>query len=631
MIEHTFRPIADKVRFPILTAGSDLPCAHLITCLDLVFYAPDDLPAMYRAISAEGSLWHLYGDTRWPSPAAWVEFDTSRTGFSGGAGVLVLNVEIPADEVDPLDWVARNAPLQQVFPQDQSEMAIQQRQGMFQQQSASQEIVPGPDDLTPRSAQSYCIYRNQGTVRLVAWYTDILNSAGIPIPRYRHANIRPDDIDFCRFALHCLFRLNGARLAGMKSVATPQIELCEPIYLAKDQKNPRWAKFHPSRMLKTRPALRALPSPEKMIQGAMSQTEFERVVETRKREECLETLAYSIPARHARDRLPFQNDIDACLAAYTHRASGGAIYVLPERLVEEFSNTDFDDVRVGDLKLPFDNLFIKFTPPEPLYLAEGAPVDGCYIVKQMDEYFVSVTSYWEGVDYVRSIPLTTLDLRFNLHLPAEDAEISINAAVEKGIEAFMKENSPPTEDLSQMVTRPDGTTCYVEDVRAKSRKRRIEVFQSQEPVFRACLNIIINAACFISFRPEDITEEWDGEVPEWVIEALNDPKGTRRSRDRKRDAYRHISNSDYTRIKICGKNLFADFPHSGATGHCVSPRAHWRRGHWRRQRYGPALAFVIPRWIRPTIVKKDNSPLVESRIYDVDESATDLPPGNKAQ
>lgn len=254
-------------------------------------------------------------------------------------------------------------------------------------------------------------------------------------------------------------------------------------------------------------------------------------------------------------------------------------------------------------------------------------MDGCYVVHQQDEYFISLTTRWEAVDYVLSIPITSLDPRFNIHLPAKDPDMTVTQAVEAGIKGFLEENAPPTENLSRTINQPDGTTCYIEDVRAQSRKRRIDVFTSQEPVFRACLNIIINASCFISFRPDDITEEWDGEIPEWVIEALNDQKGGRRSRDRKRDAHRHISSGDCTRIKVCGRDLFKRFiPPQDTLVQGVSPRAHWRRGHWRRQRSGPSLAFVKPIWIRPTIVKRENGPLVESRIYDVEVPPTEPPP-----
>ncbi|HOC54738.1 MAG TPA: hypothetical protein PKI20_03855 [Verrucomicrobiota bacterium] len=622
MIEPVFAPIADKAHFPLLTSGDELPCGHLVGCMDLVFFAPADLVATYPFIAQEGRQWHQYGDARWPARAAWVEFDTSKIGYPGGGGVLVLTVEIPEDEIVPTDWVAQNAPLMEIFPQERSEQAISQRMDMLSQQADSLEEVPGPEDEEPRYAQSYCIYRKEGHVRFVASYTDLLNADGIPLPRYRMANVHPKDIDFCRFSLHSLFQLNAARQDGMGFIAVPQLEEVVPVNLAKEQKHPRWAAFHPSRALKTRPSLRALPNPKKLVEGIICKDDFERVVETCRLASSLELLAYSIPARHARKErgpTPFQNDSDACLAAYIHRANGGAIYVLPERLVEEFHHTDCDEVRTSDLKLPFHNLYLKFTPPDPLFLAEGAAVDGCYIVHQQDEYFISLTARWEGVDYVRSLPMTCLDPRFNIHLPAKDPEMTVPQAVDAGIKSFLEENASPTDNFSQTITRPDGTTCHVEDVRAKSRKHRIEVFRSQEPVFRACLNIIINAACFISFRPEDITDEWDGEIPEWVIEALKAQEGGRRARDRKRDAHRHIANNDCTRIKVCGKKLFDDLLPHKATGTGISPRAHWRRGHWRRQRYGAALAFVKHLWIRPTIVNRDNGPLVETRVYDVQD------------
>jgi hypothetical protein len=625
MNKHQFPPIQDKAHFPLLSASDELPCGHLMACERLVFFAAEDPAATASVILKEGVEWHLYGDTRWPALSSWLEINTSPGSFPGYSGVLVMTYEISDNKADPFDWIARNGPLSQIFPEERSAMAIQQRLKMLRQQAASTEQVSGPTDSEPRYIQSYCIYRGQRDVRLIASYTDMLNSEGIPIQRYRMANVQPYDIEVCRFTLHALFRLNEARMAGMKFIAIPQLETCEPLNLSPDTKNPPWARFHPSRVLRTRPAVRAIPTPGNMIDGVMYMETAQQIMEARRLEANLHMLAFELEAR---PRSAISNDDDACMGAFSHRANGGAIYVLPDRLVEEFDNTDCDEIRMKDIKLPFRNLFLKFTPPQSLFLAEGAPVDGCYIVKQADEYLFSLTSHWAGVDYSQSLSIACLDPTFSLHLPApefsldkpvQDTDLCINAAVELGIKDFLERNAPPTDNISQTVTRPDGTTAQVIDVRAESRRRRIEVFQSQEPVFRACLNTIVNAACFISFRPEDITEEWDGEPPAWVIEALNDNRDTRSARDRKQHALRAIASGDYTRIRICGKNLFAEVPHEGATGHGVSPRAHWRRGHWRRQRHGVGLSLVTPRWIRPTIVKKDNGPLVETRIYDVQE------------
>ena len=140
----------------------------------------------------------------------------------------------------------------------------------------------------------------------------------------------------------------------------------------------------------------------------------------------------------------------------------------------------------------------------------------------------------------------------------------------------------------------------------------------REPAFRACLNIVINAACFISHRPEEITEEWEGEPPIELLAAANLPGKNNTGRLKQQEALRAIANGDYSRIKLCAKMLFP--MDRGTPGTGKSPRAHWRQGHWRRQRHGPGLTLSVLRWIRPALVKKESSEPAETRVYDVEKS-----------
>lgn len=346
-------------------------------------------------------------------------------------------------------------------------------------------------------------------------------------------------------------------------------------------------------------------------------SDYEAILSVRHREANAHMLAFERVAR-PRDMALFNTDTNSTMAAFMHRAHGGAIYVIPDALVEEFHHTDCTEVRVGDINLPFASVFLKFTPPEPVFLDENARVDGCYIGRQGNEFLFTLTGRLETVDYENSMSVACMDPIFALHVPTSNPELEINGGVDLGIDAFLRENEPPTEDFSSDVERPDGTIARVEDIRARSRKRRIERFRSQEPAFRACLNIIVNAACFIAFRPDDIVDAWEGEPSPDVVAAASAAGDTRRMRDKKVGAIRKLESGDFTRIKICGRDLFAD---NGAISvgskEGTSPRAHWRRGHWRRQRHGVGLSLVVLRWIRPTIVMKDNGPLVEARIYEV--------------
>lgn len=616
-----FPPIFDNVHFPVLTAGSDLPCANLMGCDRLVFTKIDDLAAVPALVLKEGMKWHEYGDVRWPSPSTWIEIDTTPAGFRGHSGVLVMRERIPEEIVNPMEWVARNNPLVYLFPDVRGDAAVNERVKKLEQQSALAltSSEPGPADTVPRFVQCYCIYRGPGEIHLVARYTDLLNSEGVPIPLYRMADLDMADVEICRFTLHALFRLNEARRGGANFSEVPQLDALEPVYLEDGETPSAWEDFHPMRVLRTRPSIRSLPLP-RLHDGVMEFETLKEVSDVRRREVNLHNLAFDLDARRA---APVVDDTNATLGAFLHRACGGAIYSLPDRLTDEFENTDCDEVRLSDIKLPFPNLYLRFEPSFGLELSEGAFVDGCYVVKQGDEYMFSLTSRWIGVSYAQSLSVTCPDPMFVLHLPMPEGkpDLCINESVELGIARFLEDNAPPPDNQSRTVTNPDGTTTFVEDVRAKSRLRRIQTFRDQEPVFRACLNIIVNAICFISFRPEDITEEWDREPPAWVSEALNDTRDTRSARDRRQHAIRVIASTDYTRIRVCGRNLFKDaIPGGESNGRGISPRAHWRRGHWRRQRHGPGLTLVKPMWIRPTIVMKDNGPVVETRFYDVSDS-----------
>ena len=614
-----FPPLVDKKRFPLLSSLSE-PCNHaLMTCDDLQFFAPEDASAANFATRKPGCDWHLYGDTRWASSAAWVEFPLTHHSFLDHGGVLVVRVKLPPRVAEPFDWIAANHPLGHILPAMRSASMIKTISEMLQSQAHSNETIPGPDDQHPTYVQSYCIYQQtagEDEVRFVAAYTDVLNAAGVVIPRYRTGEFREEDLSLCQFSLHALFRLNAARLAGTKFATHSQLPEFTPAHLSGDAVPPKWATFHPSRTLRTRPAARALPSPT-LTNGLMNMPDYEAILNVRRREANTHMLAFHRPAR-PRDMSLLNIDTNSTMTAFMHRAHGGAIYVIPDLLVEEFHHTDCSEVRVCDINLPFDGVFLKFTPPEPVWLEETARVDGCYIGKQGDEFLFTLTARIDEVDYENSMSVACMDPIFALHIPTSDPELKVNSAVDLGIEAFLHENEPPTESFSGDIERPDGAIAHVEDVRARSRKRRIERFRSQEPAFRACLNIIVNSACFITFRPDDASDAWAGEPSPDILAAVNATGDSRRIRDRKLGALRKLEHGDFTRIRICGGDLFRDEVKTDGSppSEGKSPRAHWRRGHWRRQRHGKNLGLTILLWIRPTLVMKDSGALVEARIYE---------------
>ena len=617
-----FRPITDKIHFPVLASGSGRIVELLMGCENLAFMALEDPKRTRMIVPSDGALWHTYGDTRWPAVSTCVEFPMPPGCFAGHAGVLVVSRTVPTEEPDTLAWIADNNPLLDILPELRGLTSIEERYALLQTQSEILDDQDGPTDATPRYVQGYCIFHchNQSTPVFVSTYLDVLNAEGLPIHKYRTAGVNKDDIPLCQFTLHSLFSLNRARIAGTPFIEVNQLKTFTPEFRTPGLLPPHWSQFHPLRVLRLRPNLRALPSPT-LCQGTIMFDDFEHANEVRGREANAHMLCFASSAR-PRDIAIYQNDSNISMMAFTHRANGGAIYILPDRLVEEFDNTECGEVHIGDITLPFPSCYFSFTPPEPVSLSPGTVVDGCYLNRQSDEYLVMLTTRLVNVDYERSLSLVCLDPTFSIRLPATDPDLSINDAIEKGIAHFLADNAPPPEDLTQTIERPDGTTCTMVDVRVQNRHRRIEQFRAQELAFRKCLNILVNAACFISFRPEDIYDTWAGNPPTELIAAIEDPGKTRAARARKRDAVRVLDTADYVRIKICGKALFTEPTTGEIPGTGKSPRAHWRRGHWRRQRHGPSLSLFQMRWIRPTLVCKDIGSIVDARVYDVQDSET---------
>lgn len=619
-----FPPLFDRDRFPILAGGGDEPTGPLAGCDSVHFCCAADDEKAAAALKQPGRAWHDYGDVRWPWEEVWLEFSAQPGGYPSACGVLIKRCPLPMEPADKFEWAASNGPLAQLFVDARGEQEKSQAIAMWQTASATTDDGVSPEDEVPAHVQCYCLYRQEkdGTAALEARYTDLLNEAGQIIPRYRTMLGSATGLDFRRFLLHGVCMLNIARRSGMDFLSVSQLPVFAPVLLADGDKGPEWATHHPMRIFRPRPAIRALPVDGALVHGALSLEAMERAVEAHRTERNRHMLAF---ARVARPHASVHAEMNDVLAAYVHKCHGAAIYSLPDALTEEFLHTGCDEVNLHDIRLPFQSLYISFRPPKELKLGD-ALVDGCYVCRQpgeepesMGELLLVLTSRRADVDYGRSLSVCCTDPTFSIHLPIGESGhgCDVGVAVERGFQDFMDRNAPPTDDFSQDVALPNGFVVKHLDVRAQSRARRVETFLSQESVFHTCLNIIINALCFISFRPEDISEEWDRDPPAWVVEALADARDTRSARDRRFNANRLIVTNDYTRILVCGKRLFSGGESVSAGGAGTAARAHWRRGHWRRQRHGPGRLQVVVRWIRPTLVNQDNGQVAEARIYDV--------------
>ena len=608
--------LEDARFFPLLNAGENMPVTDLMGVDALAFYTPADTRATRTtALRSPGLQWHEYGDMRWPSLAAWIE-------PMENLGVLVLGECIPVEDGVPSELTGlKMPPLRQIDASYRGDEFFESSERLYAELLSS--TTDGPTNNSSVYVQSYRLYRRRSGegIQPFADYTDQLNSDGVPIPAMRFARVEPAQVDSARVALHCLFTFCAMRQRGVPFIQINQHEDMTPVLRQEGTPVPLWENFHPRRIIKPRRYLQISGFNWKL--GAMHIEDHERINEAIRRGTNRELLCVKREGRDGVRSFWFNESLtNSCFGAVVHREKGGAIYVIPDRLSQEFDHTDCGEVRVSDITLPFDDCFVSFSPPEPVYLDDGCAVDGCHLTKQHEELLVVITSRRESVDYSNSLPIAALDPIFSIHLPMVDPQITVREAVAAGVRDYLDRNKPPEDDFSQPIDLPDGASTYVADVRRTNRALRSQRYLLQQMAFDRCLNIVVNAACFISFRPDDIEDSWAGIPPTEMLAAAESSPTTRHARERKEGAIEKLDRGDYTRIKICGAKLFEFDPdQSNSSGTHASPRAHWRRGHWRRQKHGAGLLFITLKWIRPTIVKKEAGPMVDSRIYDIDGTA----------
>ena len=128
----------------------------------------------------------------------------------------------------------------------------------------------------------------------------------------------------------------------------------------------------------------------------------------------------------------------------------------------------------------------------------------------------------------------------------------------------------------------------------------IEIGERRGQIIRD-LGLIGNVLCLLSARPDDI-----------IGPLRLEPSGRAVDDLAKNQRQLAIKNGEVPVRTIS----FGPSGHAGSHSTSGSTvRAHWRRGHWRRQRSGRGLQAIVLRWIRPTLVRGGNGAEAERTVY----------------
>jgi len=305
-------------------------------------------------------------------------------------------------------------------------------------------------------------------------------------------------------------------------------------------------------------------------------------------------------------------------------ANGLNVYSIGPDVRDAVKKTSLSGIRLGDLRLPFESIYIGFDRGSGIYFDHGTGkdnliVDGAYVRKLQDirdgkiHLEVCLTTRDRiGVlreKYVDLWPLHrephyTFDL---VGQPEDNIEDLLGFAISNGTMDLQVDEGSTDEfratiaglqsdylDQGIHVTAPEATGP---ERRAAFRNQNLDSAKNG-------LSVVLGVLCVLTSREDDGNDDdaliWPDDTPRELIEKLDNgktPKARRLARN-------EMSRSGFMPIRRVILNAPLN-QQSGSADTKISGQgktSHWRSGHIRRQPHGPKNSKIKIIWIMPTLI-----------------------------
>lgn len=303
------------------------------------------------------------------------------------------------------------------------------------------------------------------------------------------------------------------------------------------------------------------------------------------------------------------------LATYygAYNAFGRNCFHLMDSIVQEFLNTEVDEVPLSAVNFPYEVLYISFGALSNLVLYNSFVVDGAYVIAHKGfplQIALTTVNKPEPIIGKKSWAFVP-DRYYYLALKTENPEACFGDLIEEAVKNELEAQKDIGKIPDSGIYEVEGKRIGITNKRPESSKLDQAEIVSGEKVFRESLRLVVNALCYFSQYPEGIEEIWPPSAPTALIEKIEKPKSPKQAQKAKSQ----LVSMGYSKIKFCGRALSRELP-SGRLGGELS--THWRRGHWRLQPHGKSGSKRKLVWIRPTIVRKDKGEPEYGHIYSVE-------------
>lgn len=283
------------------------------------------------------------------------------------------------------------------------------------------------------------------------------------------------------------------------------------------------------------------------------------------------------------------------------KKSGRNIFNFSENITELLKETDVLDIDISLIKLPFNNFYVDLSTAKIPFEENGNEfVEGAFI---RDEYH-------DGEDYERAINIDFVGKDYIDKYWTVNKDLCWDS--ERGFHSMLlfldrKDNLKTIQDAITFDKDGFVGTALYDD---RDDNTKIDLYLIHKQFVDRTINFIINCLLYLTTKDADIDEKYPDDLP-FHLKSNLDKANTNR---KKEIAKAEILRNGFTKIKYVGHRIKRT-KIVASSGKEISP--HWRRGHWRNQKFGENLSEIKLLWIMPTIVNKEKGEPQKGHIYEL--------------
>jgi len=281
--------------------------------------------------------------------------------------------------------------------------------------------------------------------------------------------------------------------------------------------------------------------------------------------------------------------------------SGRNIFDFSTELLDRLKHTDVADVNLENIKLPYTNFYLDISNANIPFANDYAPIiEGVFITEEYNETIDSDVSYERVIsfsftgEYLNTFRHINDKLynhvrgfhQYSLFLDKPYNLLTVQHAVQDAKEMFLNVNTWEDHDDDS----------------------KIDLYTVHADFIDRTINLMVNCLLYLSLKDRDVIEKYTSDLPIHLK-----TKVEKATTNRKREvAYSEINHFGFTKIKYVGSSIVSLKNYDSNTGNILP---HWRRGHWRKQKFGEQLSQSKLIWIMPTIVNNDKGDPVKGHLY----------------